>query len=376
MTTSTRFWRDGVLPRVVFVPFAFAWLLLRPMELLRQIFSRQERTSSRLCIEAGVMGWKSIEFKELYQCACEYLSAEQVVQLAVDKETSYLRQVRAALDEKRPTHYVYDPRTGDPRWHVGLWQSLRIALMCEARGIVPIALLADFSHRVFRMQAAIATAHRGVVISFLSSRRGGPIFPHRRILAPSLMPLSQATLNMLDEMRAVRPPQQPTKAMFLGSLYEPRTTILREISERLEARGLTLEIKGRVAGGPRIPDSEYWGGLAHSGIIVTTSDQIDLAINDWKWIHHMTYRYLEAIVSGSLLIAPEVPGVRRYFEPGRHFAPFTSPAQAADVIEYYLRNDTERRELAERGRKRAYELVSARSFWMCIDAALGADSLQ
>ena len=376
MAISRRLWRDGVLPRVIFVPFAFAWLLLALIALLRRLFFWRERAPTRLVIEAGVLGWRSIEFKELYLCACEYLGAERVVQLAVDKERSYLRQVRAALDDKRPTHYIYDPRTGDPRWYVGLWQSLRVGMMCQASGIVPITLLADFSHRVFRMQAAVATAHRGVVISFLSSRHGGPIFPHRRILAPSLMPLSQATLDLLDEMRLARPPEQPTKAMFLGSLYEPRTTILKEIGERLQARGLTLEIKGRVAGGPRIPDSEYWVGLAHSGIIVTTSDQIDLAINDWKWIHHMTYRYLEAIVSGSLLIAPEVPGVGRYFRPGQHFAPFTTPAEAAEVIEYYLRNEPERRALAECGRKRAYELVSARSFWMCVDAALGPDSLQ
>lgn len=368
-------WRDRLLPQVAFVAYAIAWLLLTPFVVMRWFRGTGRTAAATLCVEAGAPGWRSIEFKELLQSAVEYMGADRVHRIEIDKSADYTPQTAAAFDKYRPTHYVYDPRTGSEKWHVGVLQSLRFAFLCAVRGVTPIVILADFSHRVFRMQAAVATARAGVVISFLSAREGGAIFPHRRIVAPSLMPLSQATLAMLARIREQRPAGQPNKALFMGSLYEPRTTILQAIAQRLQARGHTLEIRGRVAGGPRVPDEEYWAGLSHAGVIVTTADQIDLPINDWKWISHLTYRYLEAIVSGSLLIAPEVPGIRRYFTPGEHFVPFTSIDDAADRIAHFLEHETERVRIAQQGRSRASDLVSARAFWLVIDASLGKDSL-
>ena len=376
MRTNTSLVRDGLLPRFVFLPYWVMRLVLAPFVLFRRRRKEQgDGVSTTLCIEAGVPGWKSIEFKEIYSSACEYLGADRVIKLEIDKNESYLRQVRTAFDQVRPSHYVYDPRTGSPKWHVGLAQAMRISLMCQLRGIVPVALLTDFSDRYFRALSAIVTANRGVVITFLSAKAGSPIFPHRRLVGPCLMPLSKASLASLDTLRDTQPALSSRKASFVGALYEPRTAVLRSIEEQLRVRGFTLDIRGRVFGAPRMPDEEYWSILCHSAVVVTTSEQIELPILDWKWIKQLTYRYVEATAAGTLLVAPEVPGVRRYFVPGEHFVSFASPADAAEVIEYYLTNESERARIAEQGRRRAHALVHANSFWVGVDIGLGKDSL-
>lgn len=334
-----------------------------------------ETLSTILCIEAGVRGWDSIEFKELHASACEYLGSDQVHKVQIRKDESYLRQLRVALEEARPSHYLYDPRTGSQEWYIGLWQAFGVAFLLHLRGVVPIVLLADLAVRTWRAQSAVVTAKRGTVIAFVSAKEVSPIFPHRRLVSPSLMPLSEATMAFLDALFEKRPDNPPKKALFTGSLYEPRTTVLRAIAEELASRGFALEIRGRELGSPRFPDLEYWSVLSHSLIIVTTADQSYSPRKDWQWIQHMIYRYLEVIASGALLVAPEVPGIRRFFVPGEHFVSFTSPAHASEVIEYYLINETERVKIAQNGRNRAHALVTARSFWVGVDIGLGKDSL-
>ena len=189
------------------------------------------------------------------------------------------------------------------------------------------------------------------------------------------MPLSETTLSFLDALFEKRTHNPPIRAFFTGLLYEPRSTILREIAENLKSHGFALDIRGRAIGQPRIPDSEYWSILSHERIILTTADQVESSDLDWRWIKQLTYRYLEVLASGALLVAPEVPGIRRYFVPGEHFVSFTTPDHASEVIEYYLTNEIERAKIAQKGRERAKALVAAHSFWVGVDIGLGKNSL-
>lgn len=368
--------KNCLLPRIVFIPFWIMRIVPIPFGVFGKKGAEQTKAlPSVLCIEAGVRGWDSIEFKELYSSACEYLGNDRVHKVQIRKDESYLNQVKMALKGVRSSHYLYDPRTGSQKWYIGLWQAFNIAFLLHLHGVIPIVLLADLAVRTWRAQSAIVTAKRGTVIAFVSAKEISPIFPHRRLVAPSLMPLSETTMAFLDALFEKRPQSPPRKALFAGSLYEPRTTILREIADNLGSRGFSLEIRGRQMGSPRFPDLDYWSMLSHELIIVTTADQVDESAKDWKWIKQMIYRYLEVMASGALLVAPEVPGVRRYFVPGEHFVSFTSPAHASEVIEYFLINEAERAAIAQKGRARAKALVAARSFWVGVDIGLGKDSL-
>ena len=69
----------------------------------------------------------------------------------------------------------------------------------------------------------------------------------------------------------------------------------------------------------RITSSADWSGLRGAFCEI-----------DWSWIQNLVYRYLEVLASGSLLIAPNVPGVDRYFKPGIHFVSYENNDDAID----------------------------------------------
>lgn len=366
-----------LLPRIVYLPYIISKCVLCFFSIAHNLMGRRRTHTSisTLCIEAGVRGWESIEFKELYQSAAEYLQPEHVNKLIVKPEQDYVQQVAEILSTHRITHYLYDPRTGSQSLWPGLWQSIRVALLLQKYNVVPIVLLTDLSVRTWRAQGAIVSARRGLVVCFMAPRRVGPIFPHGRLLGPCLMPFSAATRQMLDSLIGQKPHHATPRALFAGSLYEPRTTTLEVICSGLAERGLVFEIKGREIGTARVSDREYWLRLCHSDIIVTTADQMIQGGTDWTEIPHLVYRYLEVLASGALLVAHDVPSVRRYFTPGVHFVAFDSADNAIKVITHYLENDYDRLAIARKGKERADALISARSFWMLVDSSLGSDSL-
>jgi len=370
--------KNECLPRIVFIPFIVFKIIPVPFGIFNN-FSKKlnEKKSTVLCIEAGAKGWESIEFKELHQSACEYIDTDSVHKVVIQRDDCYVSQIKKAIIELHPTHYLYDPRTGNQKWYVGIWQSFKVAWLLHIYGVVPIVLLTDLAFRNWRAQSAVVTSKRGTVIACIAHREISPIFPHRRLLAPSTMPLSMKTMGYLDDLYDRRPKDFTglNKAVFTGSLYEPRTTILKNIANELESRGCELDFKGRKMGSSRMSDDEYWKILSHSAIIITTADQLESNHSDWTWIMHLLYRYLEVLAAGALLIAPEVPGIRRYFIPGEHFIPFTSTTDAAEQIEYYLSHNEERERIAQQGRAQAKALVKARTFWMIVDSSLGKDSI-
>ncbi len=374
-----KFYKQTLLPRLCFVPYFVARIILSVISALNWLAGSRRKcgADSHLCIEAGVRGWESIEFKELYQSACEYLPPENVHRLILQPDQSYLRQIADLLRSAPITHYLYDPRTdnsGIVLWRA-LWQSLRVAILLNKHGVVPIVLLTDLAVRAWRTQAAVVSARNGLVVCFMAPTRVGPIFPHRRLLGPSLMPFSVQTLRMLNGLISQRKKNIPPIALFTGSLYEPRATRLEQIRTGLAALGFLFEVKGRPMGSKRVTDAEYWERLCHAEIILTTADQVLQNVADWHHIPHLIYRYIEVLASGSLLIAQDVPSVRRYFTPGVHFIAFDSPQKAVEVISHYLVNESERLLIARQGKERADALILSRSFWVSIDSVLSSNSL-
>lgn len=330
-----------------------------------------------LCMEGGPAGWAIIELIELAASAEEYLGAQRVHRLVVPSRDVYLRMVRETMDEVRPTHYLYDPRTGSQHWLAAPWEAFRVGLMAARRGIVPIGWLTDLPIRRWRLQVAIATAAAGVTITLMSAPQVTRLFPHRRLSGPSMMPLSAGTLASLEEIRARHEASAGARprAVFTGSLYEPRTAALLAIRDRLRERGLELEILSRELGGPRVPNETYWERLAVAEIVLTTADQVSGPGIDDTGLPHLIYRYTEALAAGALLVAPAVPGIERYFVPGEHFVPFSDPAQAADLIARFLEDPEGRVRIARAGQQRAATLIRARTCWLAIDAALGPEAM-
>ena len=366
--------REYVLSRAAFVPYFIAKFVLS-LSVIANYKYRQNRANgcgTVLCIEAGTKGWESIEFKEIYKSAVEYIGEERVVKFEVTCDKDYLQQINEIIKNRSITHYLYDPRTGSQRYLRGLFQSFQIALLLYRNRITPIVLLTDLSLRKWRCQAATVSSKSGVVVIFISPQKMQPIFPHKRLIGPSLMPFSSKTLDYLDNLANYDLQQVQNRCIrFTGSLYEPRTSFLKQLKISLSKFGYELEILGRVIGTPRVSDEEYWKRLSSATIILTTADQMHQNGTDWIWIPSLVYRYLEVLAAGSLLMAPSVPGVTRYFTPGVHFVSFNSETDALEKARYYLDHPEEATKIACAGHTKAIHLIRANAFWLQIDTALG-----
>jgi glycosyltransferase involved in cell wall biosynthesis len=246
----------------------------------------------------------------------------------------------------------------------------------ERYRIIPLVYLTDLSLRLPRCQAAAVSAMHGLVINFMLPTKIQQIFPHRRLIGPSLMPFSIRSLESLERLRSEIPNESMNNVVrFTGSLYEPRTTFLRQLSHELAKTGHNFEILGREPGSNRVNDNEYWRRLYSAAIVVTTTDQINQSGADWTWVHQLVYRYLEVLVCGSLLLAPRVSGVSRYFVPGTHFVCYESLEDAAEKARYYLDHPEKAEKIRRTGHDKAASLIRSRSFWMLIDTALGFESI-
>lgn len=367
--------------KIIFLPWILAYaslVLLKLILLLPNIYKARSRKEnpSKIIIEAGIKGWESIEFKELQQSAVEYLSERQVVRLEINKDFSYIKQVLTEIKRSGPSHFLYDPRTGSQNSYIGFFQAFVLAHIFSFYSIVPIALLTDLSIRKWRLFSATITALDGITITFMHPKIMHPIFPHSRLIGPSLMPFSIKLFEEIESLRSKSSDiENNSKAVFTGSLYEPRHTSLKNIKKNIEIMGGEFEILGRPIGSARVDDSTYWKRLIDNGIIVTTATQISQPGTDMTWVPHLLYRYLEVLSCGSLLIAHNVPGINRYFTPGIHFIDFESEIEAAEKIIFLQKNSELRNRISIQGHLKAKNLVYSKIFWASIDSALGNKSL-
>jgi hypothetical protein len=363
--------------------FYLTLIVVSPFRVYRAVatlfFGKNYPTSICLGIEAGRNGWGSIEFKELYRSAVEYFGEDGVIKISVDRSISYSSQLRKAVSERQFTHYFCDPRTFDDRPLVSILQAIYVALSFTRLGIVPIVYLTDFSLRRHRAIAATVSAVSGVVVAFASPKFIRPIFPHVRIIGPSLMPLSSNLVSYLYALRSrlFADNQTVNRVVFVGSIYEPRKTFLEGFCNSLEIDGFSVLVVGRKSGGPRVSDDDYWSLLCGSQIVISTSEQSNEILYDMdsQGIPQLVYRYLEAMAAGSLLLANPVHGITRYFRPGIDFVCYRTLEEATSAAKFYLSNPLEAERIRSNGHRRANELISSNMFWALIDSSLGADSI-
>jgi hypothetical protein len=365
-----------ILPRICYISYFISRILIEFINLFTFYkFKNNRLRNSILCIESGIKGWDLIELKELYLSAEEFLGVDKVEKIEIDRSKNYIVQVKNAIKKNKPTHYIYDARTGDQNWLKGLIQSFRISLIYQFNGIVPICILTDLPVRKWRTQCSVVSAKRGVVASLMSPKDIHSIFPHRRIIGPLTMPFSSKTSSLLIKLKLLKDTTKKPNVVFTGSLYEPRTTILNAINLELKKRGLEIEMQGRNLGSTKFTDEDYWSRLVNASIVITTSSQINSPETDWAHIPHLIYRYLEVPASGSLLIAPKVPSVERFFKPNEHFVNFETIEEAVNKIIYYLENSEERERIAIQGYEKAHNIIDSNLYWISIDLALGKYSL-
>ncbi|MEM7600160.1 MAG: glycosyltransferase [Verrucomicrobiota bacterium] len=352
---------------------------LQPALWMIRLFTRQARTDSvSVGIDAGENGWKIREYGELYLSALEFLGEpSSVKKLVISPDEGYLRQVLRFVREEQPDFYCFSSRTSQSSGLTRFVEIVTLSVVFYLRGISPITLLADFHNRRFRMEAAMISAFRGIVVTMVSSKTVSKLFPHSRIIGPHVMPFSKKSAIEIRDASDQIQPDGSNGVVFTGSLYSPREEKLEELKKDLGELNIPFQILTRRPGGVRVSEEEYWGRMSRAKIVVTTADQtLVKSGGDFLDIPHMVYRYLEVLISRRLLVAPAFSGIGRFFVAGEHFVEFSDSASTAKRIEEMLVGNPSRCEqIVQQGHERAMALVESGAFWTGINNGLGSDCL-
>lgn len=336
---------------------------------------RSPPEKSKILLEAGGPGWAEPApgLLELEQSAADYLGPPAVVRLSVSGRRSYLAQVFRKLQEERPSHYFYDTRTGSqhPVW--GSVQALVVAIFLAAFSVTPITILTNFPARRWRRQVAAVTASRGLILTLIPPAKIRGAFPHGRVLGPVFMPFSQKRMNQIREQR---PSGGSTGKLwsltFIGSVYEPRRSTIQDIQNEFAGSKVEFVVHERDPSAPKIDPQTYWGVLRQADFVFTTADHIEKPGADVGCPPHMVYRYTEALVAESCLVAPDLGTA---LVPWRHFIPFTTPGELRATLELLAHTPEKIEAIRREGADFIRDRIVTHRWWQEVDEALGRDRL-
>ncbi len=359
----------------IYLCFWASFLLGRAISMVAPGEDRAQGGSSRIVIEAGARGWVTDpSLVELLDSARDYLGSECVVRLEVfPGKPGYLRQVKRCISETAPTHYLYDTRTGSRSVWRGIWEAFAVSALLAWYRITPITILFDLPFRQWRRQAAIVTANRGVILTLMPSAVARPFLPHRRIHGPMLMPFSNKRLERIRASYSRRrlDRKRPTIS-FVGSVYEPRATLLKSIAEELSQKPVTLQFVLRSLDEPKILGEGYWSVLRGSDMTITTSEHFLQKGSDAGVPPHLVFRYTEALVAETLLLAPKVPSP---LIPDEHYVAYTSAKDLALQVDRLLRAPDEIERIRRSGATFIEQRILRHDWWGEVNLALSDNPL-
>lgn len=238
------------LPRLFrFIAIIFTFLIKR------DFLSSPVSDEGKRCmiLESGTKGWETLFYEQLLISAQEDLTDLVIYKIEIKNKRHYSKEQADQLMEIDPcqgSYYFYDPRTGSQSFTQAILESFRTLLVVRRRGLIPIVLLTDFPIRRWRIQAGILTARNGLILTLSSYKYIYPIMPHDRVFGPYIFPFSKSLLlSISNGIKTVKDRSQ--NVTVVGSLYEPRTTIVRELTNQLKEKGIDLCISG---GGAFIAD--------------------------------------------------------------------------------------------------------------------------
>ena len=342
--------------------------LVHAIHVLRRFRVRQ--FGAIFCVESGEVGFTLIEIMELEQSAIERYGPSRVTRSVVTNRRRYLANAHASIRASLPQYYWVDPRSGSQETLRAVLQSFGLTILLAWYGIIPIVWLTDLPHRRMRLQAEILSAGHGVVL-IMEDPRGTPVrLAHKRFHGPMPMPLSRKTFEGLCGLRSLTPIRN-SSAVVVGSLYEPRISIVKRIQESLRAQGHELEVQARPLSGARVPNSKYWKRLGLATVVFTTADHIIEDASDQVDSPHLVYRYTEALAVGAPLVAPVIRDAAHLYKPGVHYAGYETEAEAVELLVSLLEDPERREELAKAGQMRIESLLDRAPMWTIIDS-LGA----
>ena len=349
-------------------------LLAKLLALTATFFSPEpanRKGHGRLLIEAGERGWSEPApgLLEIEQSAAEYLCPSDVFRLVLPTGSkSYVRTVFRRVAEVRPTHYFYDTRTGSQNPFRGSVEAIIVAAILAWFRSIPITILTNFPARRWRRQVSAVTALNGLILVLLQPDNARGWLAHGRVYGPIFMPFSRKRLKEIREKFPRSPRGRRWRSVaFVGTTYEPRKTRLDNIGKSLGELGIELIRYERLPHDPKISQEDYWRFLRQAPVTITTADHIMKMGADTGFPPHMVYRYTEALVAESCLIAPDLGGP---LEPWVHFVPFGDDEDLRAVVTRLFGTPRLAEEIMHNGSALISRRIDDQSWWREIDEAL------
>ena len=316
----------------------------------------------RVLIEAGVKGWEIIEYREFLKSAQEYFGEPNVQQLVIRQRWLQPLQLFLELFRGKYDVYIFSPRTLSSSYLPAIFQAFLVLIITSVLRVRVHSCLSDAQIRLFRHLSLIVCMHNGVIHCLISPT---PLirsyFPFANLRGPYMLPISRITFDYVDEI--CKTTTRDIDVCVPGLLYRERREILEPVICKLKDQGFHVVVSQRSSSGKRSSDYEYWKMMASAKIVLTTSvptkEVASLGLDNSP---HLIYRYLEALVCGSLLVCNRAPS-NSFIEPNIHYVPFDSGSDIYSIILYFLENTAYAQSVSLAGRDAAKQIIETYVFW-------------
>ena len=305
---------------------------------------------------------------ETYLSAVELLGEENVSLFGAGKdepEVSWHSRLLELMAEKKATHLIgqieVDPNQGS-NWS---WDVLATVFNEYWDGVF-IGLMYDSAFEWLRLKTKrIGKIYPRVLYVDICEPIAGYVVPGRPEVGPVTMPMSQASVNRIDEY--VSGLEKLHQVSFIGALYDYRVDLINA----LKSDGFDVVVN------PHRPDTtvdyldsrtnqptylDYMAGLAQSELTINFSLASGGPHEQYK------IRVQEASLVGTICLTDDRERTRLFFEPNEYRF-FESISSIEKVVESTLRDPSQLAQDQIAAKKRAHVLAKT-DFWGKINETL------
>ena len=306
---------------------------------------------------------------ELFESAKEALGTDRVHQILIphnEPAGAWHDRVITAAREIGATHIFgrtdHEPNGLDHLWS---WDVFVKRLRREWPGVF-LALSYDSAYPYVSMHLDRLTRLHNKTMPVVLDRPISPeIRPHRPAAGPLFLPLSTASMKVLDA--AIADVQPEFDLTFIGNVsgYPYRSELLEE----LEAAGLNVVVNPQSGGTDNRPGFEsYARALKTSRVTLNFSRCNGVPITQLKT------RLLEGSLFGAVVASDSPLYAQDYFADGSEFISYSSPQDLKAKLTDLLTDDTALADMRTNARAKA-ESLRVTNLWSKVDAALNARGL-
>jgi len=312
-------------------------------------------------------------FYEIQQAAREYLPNTPVTIFHIDigeQASSWHSRLAQLLIDVQATHVIAQVEADPERAGTWTWDLLWSDLSRHWDGVL-LGVVFDSAFRMITLQCReLARISPKFLLVDICMPMNGVLRPGRPEVGPVNMPVSNASLAVIDERTAALPKIHDVS--FIGALYPSRVALI----ERIRGLGVNVSVNPHrnddaadlAASRSNQPTYlDYMQALAQSRMTINFSESSAGGVQQLKT------RILEATAVGCFVLTDDRDRTERFWD-STDYGHFEDPQELPALIASQLQDLESLEAAALRSRVRARQ-INVSSFWGGIQAGLAARGL-